>query len=457
MSAKILIVSADTHSGAPPGAYHEYIDPEFRPMLKDLEVENQQFLTRGVTQERYSRRQLDLIDERDAIRKGGLLGAWDSGLRLKEMDAEGVAAEIVLPGHQLALLPFFGIFNKPSSPELRAAGVRAYHRWLSELIFTSDGRLHGVADAGPCLDMQETIRELHWVAAHGFVSVQPPGFTADTTLPPLTDAYYEPFWAACAELSLVVTIHVGYGVPQVDMSSFMQATSAGLAPMESMPEEERVAHRREQAEGQLNAVLYLARRVIWQMMLSGALDRHPTLKIVLTECRADWVPATLAYLDEEFSRGSIALKQRPSEYWQRHFYVTPSAPRNYEVAQRDRIGIDRWMFGTDYPHPEGTWPNTLDWIRTTFAGVPERDARRMLGENAVACYGLDRHALARIAERVGPSVEDILGNTRSVRPGIVADFDKRAGYASPIEQVDTTELGRLLRADASQSVRTSRP
>jgi predicted TIM-barrel fold metal-dependent hydrolase len=159
-----------------------------------------------------------------------------------------------------------------------------------------------IADAGPCLDMQGTVRELHWVATHGFVSVQPPGFTADPTLAPLTDAYYEPFWAACAELGLVVTIHVGYGVPQVDMSSFMQTTSAGLPPMDSMPEEERVAHRRQQAGGQLNAVLNLARRVIWQMMLSGALDRHPTLKIVLTECRADWVPAMLTYLDEEFSR-----------------------------------------------------------------------------------------------------------------------------------------------------------
>jgi len=60
MSAKFLIVSADMHSGAPPGAYHEYIDPEFRPMLKDLEVENQQFLTRGITQERYSQGQLEL-------------------------------------------------------------------------------------------------------------------------------------------------------------------------------------------------------------------------------------------------------------------------------------------------------------------------------------------------------------------------------------------------------------
>jgi len=312
---RVLIVSADAHSGGPPEAYRDYLDPEYRRALEDLEVENREFLTRGITQERYSRAQLELIDERGVIRKGGLLGAWDAHSRLREMDAEGIAAEIVLPGHQLALLPFFGIFSRPAPPELRAAGVRAYHRWLSQLIAASKGRLYGVADAGPCLDMAGTVRELQWVAARGFVSVQPPGFTADPALPPLTDAYYEPFWAACADLGLVITIHVGYGIPQMDTSVFMQAGPAGLPARDSMPEEERVLHRRQQDQGKLSAVLHLARRPLWQLMLSGALDRHPTLKVVLTECRADWVPATLACLDAEFSRGSLPLKCKPSEYW----------------------------------------------------------------------------------------------------------------------------------------------
>jgi predicted TIM-barrel fold metal-dependent hydrolase len=455
MTAKFLLVSADAHTGGPPQAYREYLDPEFRPLLDDLAAENQRFLERGVTQERYSERQLDLMDERGAIRGGGLFGAWDVDLRLKEMDAEGIAAEILIPGHQLATLPFFGIINKPAPPDLRAAGAHAYHRWLADLISTSNGRLHGVADAGPCLDMQATVRELHWVAAHGFVSVQPPGFTADPALPPLTDRYYEPFWATCAELGLVVTVHVGYGVPQMDQSSLMQAATAGLPPRGSIPEEERVVHRREGDGGRLNKVLYSARRVIWQMMLSGALDRHPSLKLVLTECRADWIPATIAYLDDQFAQGS-ALKLKPSEYWRRHFYVTPSSPRDYEVAQRSSIGVDRWMFGTDYPHPEGTWPNTLDWIRTAFAGVPEHEARRMLGENAIVCYNLDRNALAKIAARIGPTAEDILGGKRPVRPAIVADFDRRAGYATPMERVDTVELGRLVHTDASQAVVAAR-
>jgi hypothetical protein len=159
------------------------------------------------------------------------------------------------------------------------------------------------------------------------------------------------------------------------------------------------------------------------------------------------------YLDPEFRPllEGLALKRAPSEYWHRHFYVTPSSPRDYEVGQRRQIGIDRWMFGTDYPHPEGTWPNTLDWIRTAFAGVPESEARRMLGENAVACYNLDRSALAKVAARIGPSVQDVLGGKQAVRPAVVADFDRRAGYASPMEKVDTVELGRLVQADLPQA------
>jgi predicted TIM-barrel fold metal-dependent hydrolase len=456
MAGKFILVSADSHTGGPPQAYRDYLDPEFRPKLDDLAAENQRFLARGVTQERYSQPQLELIDERGVIRGGGLFGAWDAGRRLQEMDAEGIAAEILIPGHQLATLPFFGIINKPAPADLRAAGARAYHRWLADLISQSNGRLHGVADAGPCLDMKATVGELHWVAAHGFVSVQPPGFTADPALPSLTDAYYEPFWATCADLGLVITVHVGYGVPQMDQAALMQAAAAGLPAIGSMPEEERVVHRREKDGGKLNKVLYSARRVMWQLMLSGALDRHKDLKLAFTECRADWIPATIAHLDEEFAQGSVPLKLKPSEYWRRHFYVTPSSPRDYEVAQRDKIGINQWMFGTDYPHPEGTWPNTLDWIRTAFAGVSEYEARHMLGENAIACYNLDRNALAKIAERIGPSADDILRTTGSVRPAMIADFDKRAGYATPMERVDTVELSHLLRADVLQAASVAR-
>jgi hypothetical protein len=104
------------------------------------------------------------------------------------------------------------------------------------------------------------------------------------------------------------------------------------------------------------------------------------------------------------------------------------------------------MFGVDYPHPEGTWPNTLDWVRTTFAGVPEADTRRLLGENAIECYGLDQVALAEVAERIGPTAAEV-GDASGVEPLLVQDFHDRSGYASPSEVVDTARLEGLFAHD----------
>ena len=72
-----------------------------------------------------------------------------------------------------------------------------------------------------------------------------------------------------------------------------------------------------------------------------------------------------------------------------------------EVRARHEIGIDKLMFGTDYPHMEGTWPNTQDWIRTTLGAIPETEARMILGENAIEFYGLDRELLERTARHRG--------------------------------------------------------
>jgi predicted TIM-barrel fold metal-dependent hydrolase len=60
------------------------------------------------------------------------------------------------------------------------------------------------------------------------------------------------------------------------------------------------------------------------------------------------------------------------------------------------------MWGSDYPHPEGTWPNTREYFRETFAGLPEADGRKILGDNAVDFYGLDRDRLQSVADEIGP-------------------------------------------------------
>jgi len=66
------------------------------------------------------------------------------------------------------------------------------------------------------------------------------------------------------------------------------------------------------------------------------------------------------------------------------------------------------MWGSDYPHPEGTWPHTRAQMRETFTGLPEADLRAMLGGNAARLYGFDAEALSRVAARIGPRLEDFL-------------------------------------------------
>ncbi len=452
MSENLLLISADAHVGGFPEDYRGYFEPRYRARVDELVVEDKEFVSRGISQDRYSAEQLDRMDERAAIRGGGLDGAFDLKRRLRELDAEGVAGELLNPGHQLSTLPFFSPINKPQPADLRAAGARAYHRWLADQMADSGGRLFGTADGGPCVDMPAAIRELTWVAEHGFVSVQPPGSIADPALPPLTDRCYEPFWAACADLGLVINAHIGHGFPQVDRGAMMMQPNPGLAvSLQSIPgnEEDRVAVRRQANPDGARQATYPVRRFIWQMMMTGVLDRHPSLKIVLAEVRADWVPQTLAFLDAQFERGDAPMKMKPSEYWVRNFFVAPSSPRDYEVAMRHEIGLGQFLLATDYPHPEGTWPNTQNWLRAAFAGTPEAEARLILGENALACYRLDEAALRKAAAAIGPRVQDVLG-APPVSDGLIVDFDRRSGYLTPKEDVDLAFLAETFGQDVRE-------
>jgi hypothetical protein len=74
-----------------------------------------------------------------------------------------------------------------------------------------------------------------------------------------------------------------------------------------------------------------------------------------------------------------------------------------DIELRGVLGVDKMMWGSDYPHPEGTWPNTQQYYLETFAGIPEADGRKILGENAIAWYGLQAVAVQAVADKIGPS------------------------------------------------------
>ena len=101
------------------------------------------------------------------------------------------------------------------------------------------------------------------------------------------------------------------------------------------------------------------------------------------------------------------LERLPSEYWETNCAVTASFMHRDDCALRQAIGVERIMWGSDYPHLEGTAPFSREAIRRTFAGVPQEEAEAMLGTNAARIYGFDLTALQPLADRVGPTVAEV--------------------------------------------------
>jgi hypothetical protein len=101
----------------------------------------------------------------------------------------------------------------------------------------------------------------------------------------------------------------------------------------------------------------------------------------------------------------------PRAYLDRNIFLGVSTPQVEDIDRRHEIGVGNFLWGNDFPHPEGTFPYTRELVRRRFKDVPRDECRAILGENAVGLYGIDAAALAPLVERIGPLVEDIHGET----------------------------------------------
>jgi predicted TIM-barrel fold metal-dependent hydrolase len=440
--ARMLIVSADSHITPPPSAVFEYLEADDQHWIREYLDENEAW-HRTLRCFRFPQDVLDVIDDDMCIRTHGDLG-WDRDRRLREMDREGVAAELLLAGTNAAAPPFFSCANRVYPADVRLAGCRAYHRWVADVTEGARDRLIGVAVPGPCLDMEQALGDLRWVADRGFRSVGVPGIVADAQLPPLRAPYYEPFWQACVELDMVLSVHALHGRPQGELMPLIERVTAHLGDA-ATPYRVQEALDSGEFEDSPSTPDLVPQRVFWELMIGGVFDRHPKLRIAFTELRAAWLPATLRTLDAAFARGEVPAARRPSEYWQQHCTIGCSSITPSEIRLRHEIGVDRMMFGRDYPHARGTWPNTLDWLRVVFADVAEDEARAILGENAVRWYGLDREHLTAIAARIGPEPGDLYGD-HAVDDALVATFATRGGFARSTEEVGGEALQELVGA-----------
>jgi predicted TIM-barrel fold metal-dependent hydrolase len=317
-----------------------------------------------------------------------------------ELEADGVVGEVIFPNTIPPFFPTGAVIARPPEPdeyELRLAGIRAHNRWLAEWCARLPDRRAGIGQIF-LNDVDDAIDDVRWCHEHGLrggVLLQP---VPDDMkhIKPLYGPDYDPLWAVCEDLGVVVNVHSG-GAGMPDYGAY---PAAGLL--------------------WITETTFFSRRPLAQLLLSGVFERFARLKLVLTEQGASWIPTLLAQLDGfmkqarktgrigelKYDAGEM-LPLLPSEYFARNCWVGVSFPSPVEAQTRHQIGVDRFMWGSDYPHDESTWPDTREGLRRAFAGTPDDELRRMLGANAAGVYGFDLDALAPLAARVGPTPDEL--------------------------------------------------
>jgi predicted TIM-barrel fold metal-dependent hydrolase len=205
----------------------------------------------------------------------------------------------------------------------------------------------------------------------GFTSVTLPERPHAIGLPPLFDRdHWDPIIQACVDTDMVISLHVassgGYPSPPGAPSLQLGATMFGQ--------------------------LSLAACAEW--LWSGYPKDHPTLKIAMSEGGIGWVPMLLDRLDNIIDRSGYGLgwKERPADILKRNFwFCTIDDPSTIDL--RYRIGVENICVEVDYPHGDGTWPDTQLEIEKYWGHIPVDELRMMCCENAAKLY---RHPLPAV-------------------------------------------------------------
>ena len=382
MSDRYAVISSDCHGGAQLLEYRPYLPSS---LYDEFDAWAQQYAV-----------PFEDLRGPDADQN------WSSDRRLRDMDAEGVAGEVIYPNTIPPFFPRTSLVGQPpvgsrDGLDKKWVGLQAHNRWLADFVALAPERRAGIAQI-MLHDVDAMVAEVRWAKEHGLRGgVLLPGTPPGGDYEPIWSPIYEPLWEACEELGMPVNIHGGGGGPYY-------------------------------GDDEMALVMFLlevpwwAHRSLWHLIFSGVLERHADLQLVYAEQGTAWVPERLAELDHHFRRlrdtssgsqesmwgGPVrALSLTPSEYWERQCHIGCSFLRPSEAKLRYDVGVDKLMFGTDYPHVEATSPFTREALRATFSDIPEAEVRAILGTNAAALYGFDLAALQPLVDRIGPTVDEV--------------------------------------------------
>jgi predicted TIM-barrel fold metal-dependent hydrolase len=379
-SYRYTLISADCHAGGNHEQYRSYLESKYLDAFDGW---------RG----KYSNPFKDLTT-------GTRDRNWNNERRIAEQEADGCVAEVIFPNTIPPFFPTGAVIARPPTPddyELRRAGIRAHNRWLADWCAAHPERRAGIGQIF-LNDIDDAIEDARWCKEHGLrggILLQP---VPDDMkhLEPLYSPAYDRLWAACQDLEVVVNSHSG-GAAMPDYGNYPASGMVWMAE-----------------------ATFFSRRPLTHLLIAGVFARFPRLRFAMTETGCSWIPDTLAQLDQYYvmvkRSGRIgemkydpdrAPPLKPSEYFATNCWVGCSFPSPSEVAVRHAIGDDRFMWGSDYPHDESTFPNTREGLRRAFHGIEPTEIQRLVAGNVAALYGFDLDALAPYAAACGPTVEEL--------------------------------------------------
>ena len=374
MARTYQVISADGHVETPPESWIKYVPVQHReraPRLIPLPeggegwvIEGQPLLHNGtnITGGRVMRFRGESYFNSDG---SPAPGAGTGVQRLKEQDQDGIDAEVLFP-------PIFAtkFLEGIQDRGVYLSMVQAYNTFLAEdFCAVAPDRLIGNGVI-PFTGIDDAIDEMKRCKDMGIQSVSFHQFPNGSGSPKPED---DRFWAAALDIGIALSPHGNFG----DRTYPAYGNSNAHIPLSIWISQRSPA-----------GPTYC----IGQLLTSGVFDRFPDLRLYFAETNASWMPSAFFFLDDsyEMSRDwyNGVLKMAPSEYIAKHCYFSfirdPLAMR-----MRDLLPIDNMMWGSDFPHSVGSFPESQAWIETIFDGVPPDIRRKVLLETPAAYFGLD--------------------------------------------------------------------
>ena len=369
---RYTVISVDDHLVEPPDMFEGRLPSSLQPQApRIVEVDGKQIwefdggLYTQVGMNALAGRRLETVKLEPFRFEHMRRGCFDIDARIHDMDLNGVWASLNFPS---MITGFCGrVFSQCSDPVLGLAVTKAWNDWLYEEWYSPYPTRIIPMGITFLTDPQAGAAEIYRNADRGFRSVTLPERPHRLGLPSLFLDYWEPIIRACAETDTVISLHV--------------ASSGGADHPEGCP------------SLQVGATLFgqLSLTACAEWLWSGWALRYPNLKVAMSEGGIGWVAMLIDRLNNIIDRSGYGLGWdiRPADVLHRNFwFCTIDDPSTIET--RHTIGVDRIMVEVDYPHGDGTWPNTQAVIEHCWGHIPPVELRKMCCENAAALY---RHPL----------------------------------------------------------------